>query len=184
MNQNVFGNHGSELVHSFTISNGILKLTVLELGAIIQSLEVNDLDVVLGYDALEPYIDDPHCHGAVVGRYANRIGKGRFNLNGVEYKLAINNGVNHLHGGPKGIARKIWKLNHEDSSEDQLVLECHSPDMEEGYPGNIDFRVIYQLDGAILRIIYQALSDKDTVLNITNHSYFNLDRISQDVSKS
>ncbi len=133
-------------------------------------------DVALGYDSVGKYIHQPETYfGAIVGRYGNRIGKGRFKLNGKEYKLATNNGANHLHGGLKGFGAHVWtaaKLN--DST---LQLTYLSQDQEEGYPGNLQAKVTYTLSGDSvnsLKIDYEATTDKATVLNLTNHTYFNL----------
>jgi len=131
---------------------------------------------VLGYDSLAEYIKDSPYFGALVGRYANRIGKGRFTLNGVEYKLAINNGANHLHGGLKGFDKVVWDVNEKESRPGgSLTLSYRSKDGEEGYPGDLSVKVVYSLtESNELRIEYRATTDKPTVVNITHHSYFNL----------
>jgi aldose 1-epimerase len=151
-------------------------------GAILVSLEVPDrngdiADITLGFDKLDGYIGEHPYFGAIVGRYANRIGKGVFKLDGVEYKLATNNGENHLHGGIKGFDKVVWK--HEDAhatdSEAVVKLSYISEDGEEGYPGNLACSVIYTLtEDDKLKISYEAETDKKTVVNLTNHAYFNL----------
>ena len=154
---------------------------VTNYGAKIVSIQVPDrnkkmADVVLGYDKLEQYLAGDKFYGSTVGRYANRIAKGRFTLDGVEYKLAINNAPNSLHGGPFGFHSVLW--NAEKIQKDgypSLKLTYHSPDGEEGFPGNMDVAVIYTwtADNA-LKIEYEATSDKNTVCNLTNHAIFNL----------
>ena len=169
-------------VSIFTLVNASgNKVRVTNYGAKIVSIEVPDRnkklgDVILGYDKLEQYLAGDKFYGSTVGRYANRIAKGRFTLDGVEYKLAINNAPNSLHGGPFGFHSVLWKA--EEIKKDgypSLKLTYHSPDGEEGYPGNMDVAVIYTwtADNA-LKIEYEATSDKNTVCNLTNHAIFNL----------
>src|SRR5262245_24552501 len=133
-------------------------------------------NVVLGFASLEPYLAGHPFFGSLIGRYGNRIAGGRFQLNGVEYTLACNDGPNHLHGGSRGFDKVIWRAApREDAGTSVLELTHLSRDGEEGYPGNLDVTVVYTLttDGA-LRLDYQATTDRDTVVNLTNHSYFNL----------
>src|SRR3954453_4607131 len=132
-------------------------------------------DVVLGLDTLDGYTADPPppYFGALIGRYGNRIAKGRFTLDGKEYKLAQNNGENHLHGGLRGFDKVVWKAGK--STPQSLELTYASKDGEEGYPGNLTATVTYTLtDNNELKLDYNATTDKDTILNLTNHSYFNL----------
>ena len=129
-------------------------------------------DVVLGYDDFTCYQTLDAYLGALVGRIANRIGKGQFCLNGKEYHLAINNGPNHLHGGIKGFSYQIFDYQIVD--EKTIVFHYLSKDGEEGYPGDLDFKAIYHLEGDTLTIRYLATTSQDTIINITNHSYFNL----------
>ena len=154
---------------------------VMTYGATVVSLKVPDRrgrfeDVVLGFDRFETYEADTHYIGCVVGRYANRIAKGRFTLNGVEYTLAVNNGENHLHGGLRGFDKVVWTARPLNLRAGQAVEMTYvSRDGEEGYPGTLTARVVYTLTEANeLRIDYSATTDKDTVVNLTNHSYFNL----------
>lgn len=166
-----------EPVELLGLDNGTLRCQILTLGAALQTLEVPDghgnrVDVVLGYDTLEDYLKYDGYLGAVVGRCANRIAKGRFSLNGKEYTLAVNNGPNHLHGGLVGFSHRVWQV--EELTCDQAVLALSSSDGEEGYPGNLHVRVTCRLDGAALELRYEARSDQDTPCNLTNHSYFNL----------
>ena len=133
-------------------------------------------DIVLGFDNLNDYLKATAYFGALIGRYGNRIGKGRFTLNGVEYQLATNNGENHLHGGIKGFDKVVWNatpLKVPDGAA--LVLTYLSKDGEEGYPGNLSVKVVYTLTNTNdLKIDYSATTDKDTIVNLTHHSYFNL----------
>jgi len=174
-------------LYSFKNSNG-MEVEIINYGGIITSLKVPDKkgeikDVVLGYNKLEDYINDSSYFGSIVGRYGDRIAKGKFNLNGNEYTLVTNNGENHLHGGNIGFDKVVWKAKTKiDSNSSSLILKYLSKDMEEGYPGNLDTTVIYKItnDNSI-EIIYQAETDKTTIVNLTQHSYFNL---SGDFSKS
>lgn len=139
---------------------------------LMQDKDGNIDDVVLGYDDFSCYQKLDAYLGALVGRVANRIGKGCFSLNGEEYHLAINNGPNHLHGGIQGFSYRIF--DYEIKDYDTIVFHYFSPDGEEGYPGDIDFYATYTLDDDTLSVHYHATTSKDTLINITNHSYFNL----------
>ncbi len=132
-------------------------------------------DVVLGFDSLSDYLTSSPYLGCIIGRYGNRIAKGKFTLEGQTYTLAVNNGENHLHGGIKGFDKVLWEATPLDGEEPALKLTYLSKDGEEGYPGNLQVEVTYRLqkDNA-LRIDYQATTDKTTVVNLTNHTYFNL----------
>ncbi|MBQ8093597.1 MAG: galactose mutarotase [Clostridia bacterium] len=157
-------------------SNG-MSATILDYGCTVQSLIVPDkyskpTDVVLGYNTVEEYEENGGFLGAFIGRVGNRIGKGSFELNGQQYSLVINDRGNHLHGGKVGFDKKIYKAQ---VVGDELVFNGVSPDGEEGYPGTLTFTVRYRLDDAnTFHITYNAVSDKDTLFNPTNHSYFNL----------
>jgi aldose 1-epimerase len=179
----VFGKTSSgETVELYTLTNSKgMEATIMTYGGIIVSLKVPDRsgksgDVVLGFDSFEAYLKEHPYFGAIIGRYGNRIGKGRFSLNGVEYKLARDDGENHLHGGIKGFDKVVWKAKQvEGRGRSALELSYLSKDGEEGYPGNLSVTVTYTLTEANeVRIDYQATTDKDTVVNLTNHSYFNL----------
>lgn len=166
-----------EPVSLITLGNGVISCQIITYGATLRSLLVPNrngalVDVVLGYDSLQEYVDHDTYFGATIGRFANRIAKGRFSLNGREYTLAVNNGENHLHGGQIGFSDRVWRLEHIRPSA--AVLSLVSADGEEGYPGNLTVRVTYALEESTLSIRYQAVSDADTLCSLTNHSYFNL----------
>ncbi len=166
-----------EEVLAFTLTDGNGYATVLSLGGILQSLVVpdkagNPTDVVLGYNDVAGYEENGGYLGALIGRFGNRIDKGRFALDGKTYQLYCNDRGNHLHGGKEGFDKKIWA--HEIDGE-KLVLSILSPDGEENYPGNLTVRVAYSFVGGALKIEYYAVSDKKTVIGLTNHAYFNLD---------
>jgi aldose 1-epimerase len=158
-----------------------LEAAISTYGGAIVSLLVPDrrgnlADVVLGYNSCDGYLSDAAYLGPILGRHANRIAKGRFTLNGVTYNLARNNGEHHLHGGLKGFDKVVWKARDVSTENGQaLELTYLSKDLEEGYPGNMSIRVVYALnDTNELKIEYFATSDKDTVVNLSNHTYFNL----------
>ena len=165
---------------SFTLSNhhGV-SIKIINLGGIITSIKTPDrngefLDVVLGFDRLKQYTLEHPYFGAIVGRYANRINQGKFNLDGIEYKLDKNNDSNHLHGGARGFDKVIWTVKPIED-ENALQLTHLSINGEENYPGNLSVKVTYKLtDENILKIRYEANTDKTTVLNLSQHSYFNL----------
>jgi aldose 1-epimerase len=168
-------------LYTLTNAKGI-RVKITNYGAILVSLESPDrdgklADITLGYNDLDQYIKRGAFFGATVGRYANRIGGAKFALNGVEYKLAANNGPNHIHGGRKGFDKVVWKLEDIAAEGDkaQVQLSYLSKDGEEGYPGNLACTITYTLTNKDeLKISYEAETDKTTIVNLTNHSYFNL----------
>jgi aldose 1-epimerase len=176
-----FGNlqDGSQ-VDLFTLTNpNNMKVGIINYGGTVVSIEVPDKngkfdDVALGYDTIEKYCKNTYYFGALIGRHGNRIEDSEFELNGKVYHLAVNDGKNHLHGGIKGFDKVIWKA--EPSADGKsLKLSYSSADGEENYPGNLDVTVTYTLtDENELILDYFAVSDKDTVVNLTNHAYFNL----------
>lgn len=168
-------------IHLYTLDNGSgLKVAITDYGAAIVSIEAPDranqpADVVLGFDSAEGYLGQHPYFGVIVGRYGNRIGGARFTLDGVTYKLTANEGPNQLHGGIRGFDKALWQARDVSSaSAPALELSYLSKDGEEGYPGNLSIKVVYTLSGNDLRLDYHATTDKPTVLNPTNHSYFNL----------
>ncbi len=176
-------------VDSYTLKNSKgMEVSIITYGGIITSLKVPNKenkieDVVLGYNTLAHYEKSSPFFGALIGRYGNRIAKGKFTLDGNEYQLATNNDPNHLHGGDKGFDKVVWNASEEKTdSTASLVLTYLSKDMEEGYPGNLKTKVTYTLDNNnVLDVLYEAATDKKTIVNLTQHSYFNL---SGDFSKT
>jgi aldose 1-epimerase len=167
-------------VKLFTLKNQKgMEITVTNFGARIVSWMVPDKtgkleDVVFGHDSIDGYLNaSENYFGAAIGRYGNRIAKGEFSLGDIQYKLAQNNGANALHGGIKGFSRKIWDIVQK--GENELMCKLLSPDMDEGYPGELSVNMTYRLtnDNSLI-IQYEAKSDKPTIVNLTNHSYFNL----------
>ena len=171
-----------EEIHLYRLTNSDgLRVEIITYGAIIVSMEVPDrdgklADVVLGFDTLPGYLETHPYFGAVVGRYANRIAKGQFTLNDVEYTLATNNGENHLHGGLQGFDKAVWQARElQNDAGLGVELSYLSADGEEGYPGDLSTRVIYTLTNKNeLKVDYYATTDKPTILNLTQHTYFNL----------
>jgi aldose 1-epimerase len=163
-------------VDVYTLQEGLLKARVITYGAHLVSLETPDrngkvADIVLGYDSLTPYTEANPYFGAIVGRYGNRIAHGIFHLDGKQYNLPKNNGENSLHGGTQGFDKRIWSA-HVIPHGVELTLISKNGD--QGYPGTLTARVRYTLTSNTLEIEYFATTDADTVLNLTNHSYFNL----------
>ncbi|GLS44586.1 aldose epimerase family protein [Methylobacterium brachythecii] len=175
----IFGKtKGGEIVSRLTLERGNFRVQVLDYGGILTTIETPDREgrlanVVLGLDSVEGYETVSPHFGALAGRYANRIARGRFALDGTTYELPINNPPNTLHGGINGFAKRLFRIEAADAG--RVVLMRRSPDGEEGFPGNLDLEVVYSLpEDGVLRIDYRAFTDKPTVLNLTNHSYFNL----------
>ena len=168
---------GSAVTAWTLISDDGLRAEILDYGVTIRSLTVPDrdgtpVDVVLGYDTLDEYVQNRGYVGATIGRFANRIGGASFSLNGETYTLAANDGVNHLHGGEQGFDKRIWAA---EETETGIRFSLTSPDGEEGYPGTLQVTVTVSWQGRGLELRYHAETDRDTILNLTNHSYFNLD---------
>lgn len=167
-------------LYTLTNANG-MTVKITNYGGIITHLMAPDKngnfeDVALGFDSLSAYVNGNPFFGALVGRYGNRIAKGKFELDGQTYTLVTNNGPNHLHGGKVGFDKVLWQTEEFKSDEGVgLRMKYVSKDMEEGYPGNLDVTVTYTLaDDNSLLIDYKATTDKPTIVNLTNHSYFNL----------
>ena len=168
-------------LHTLTGGSGLVA-KISTYGALLTELWTSDRngstsDVVLGFDTLDGYLAGHPYFGATTGRVANRIKAGRFTLDGKEYKLATNNGPNHLHGGEKGLDKRVWRVEQRGITDNGPAIRFRykSPDGEEGYPGTVDISVTYTVTRAnALRIDYEATTDKATPLNLTNHSYFNL----------
>ena len=176
-----FGNADGKEVFLYTLTNAKgTEVKISTYGAIVTSWVSADKNgknssIVLGFDSLGGYLAKPPYFGAIVGRYGNRIAKGKFKIDKSTYTLATNNGANHLHGGIKGFDKVVWETATENDSIPSLMLSYLSKDGEEGYPGNLQVDVHYTLtDDDELKIEYNAKTDKATVINLTNHSYFNL----------
>ncbi|MEM1119264.1 MAG: aldose epimerase family protein [Bacteroidota bacterium] len=179
----VFGQTPEGTAYLYTLSNkNGMKVAISNYGGIVQAIEVPDkdgniADVVLGFDSLSGYLGSANPYfGGIIGRYGNRIAKGKFRLNGVDYKLVKNNDANHLHGGTKGFDKVLWQAKEMAGGDAKGVeLTYTSKDMEEGYPGNLNVKVFYLLNNQNeLLIRYEANTDKPTHCNLTNHTYFNL----------
>ncbi|MBM3740308.1 MAG: galactose mutarotase [Acidobacteria bacterium] len=177
-----WGSLDGQPVSLYTLANAAgMKIRVTNYGATLVSIDAKDragqfADVLIGHDDLAGLRDRNRYFGSVVGRYGNRIAKARFKLNGVEYTLAANNNGNHLHGGIRGFDKVVWKASESEGPDGPSVsLEYVSRDGEEGYPGTLTVKVAYTVtaDNGV-RISYESTTDKDTVVNLTNHAYFNL----------
>jgi len=166
---------GGQAVQEVTLKKGPLEASILTLGAIIRDLKVNGRSVVLGFEDLQNYVDHSPYFGAVVGRCANRIAGARMTIDGQRYHLDVNEkGRNHLHGGASGFSRRVWQLEQSDKAS--VLLKLVSEDGDMGYPGRVEVLLRYTLTGAgALRLKITATTDKTTPVNLTQHSYFNLD---------
>ncbi|MDR2532865.1 MAG: galactose mutarotase [Oscillospiraceae bacterium] len=174
-----WGSHDGYAVKLFTLKNDNLTVRLTNFGAALVGIDVPDknkvtADVVLGYDNLEGYVNGKSFQGAVIGRYANRVGGAAFILNGQKYRLSKNDGDNCLHGGTFGYNRRVWEYEP-DEKKNSVTFLYRSPDGEEGFPAALNISVKYTLtDKNKLKIKYEAVSDGDTIFNPTNHAYFNL----------
>ena len=165
------------VVEELTLRDGALSCGIITYGGAVRRLVVpgrdaNPVDIALGFDTLEGYTSQDKYMGAIVGRYANRIGGARFTLNGVEYRLAANDGPNSLHGGRAGFDKQVWSVS--ELSKNRVTLSLDSPGGQEGYPGALSVRVTYTLARGALSIGYWAGHTGDTVFNPSSHTYFNL----------
>lgn len=165
-------------VQQYTLKNkNGMVVRIIDFGGIVTEIHVPDrdgnfADVALGFETVEPYLEDSPYFGALIGRYGNRIGKGRFTLDGKTYQLPTNNGENHLHGGAPGFDKVLWRATIQD---DGLALRYRAADGEQGYPGNLDATVVYSLtDDNEIVMRFSATCDQPTPVNLTQHSYFNL----------
>ncbi len=177
-----------ENVKLYTLKNQTgMTLKISDYGGIITHLTAADrhgafADVVLGFDSLSNYLKSSPYFGALIGRYGNRIANGKFKLGDSTYTLATNNGINSLHGGIKGFDKAVWKTEIVNNSEPSIKLSYLSKDGEEGFPGNLTVSVTYTLTHTNeVKIKYEATTDKTTIVNLTNHSYFNLNMVHDDV---
>ncbi len=178
----LWGSKDGKDIFLFSLANSYrTKIQITNYGGIIVSAFIPDRngnldDVILGFDTLENYLKDHPFFGTIVGRYANRINQGKIKIGDKQYQLAINDGPNHLHGGPEGFDKKVWNAEIVACEDGEcLELSYLSRDGEENYPGNLDVKVRYSLsEDNCLKISYYAQSDADTIVNLTNHAYFNL----------
>lgn len=166
-----FGVVSGKEIKEFVLEKDKISATIINYGGIITKFSYDGVDVVLGYDTLEEYINTTDYYGATVGRVCNRIAYGKFELNGKKYQLKINNGNNSLHGGEIGFNKRVFDFEIQD---EKLILSYLSKDGEEGYPANLYVKVIFYLDQDGLHIDFEAQADGDTICNLTNHSFFNL----------
>ena len=171
-----FGAFNGQDVPVIELTDGACAVELIPYGAAVRSIRVPDregtlTDICLGYDDLDSYRTLDACFGGTIGRCANRIGGARFTVGGTEYRVTANEGANCLHGGAEGFHKKLWRFACKGSS---VTFTYDSPDGEEGFPGNLRVEVTYTLENSTLTIDYRAKSDKATVVNLTNHTYFNL----------
>lgn len=171
--EKTFSKYLNKYVNTITLSNENLTVEFCNYGAMITKLIVNkyNLDIVLGCSSIEEYTIQDKFFGSTIGRYANRIKNGEFSIDSQKYNLSINEPPNHLHGGFEGFHKKLWNYEIADNS---IVFSYLSNNLEEGYPGNLSIKVKYTLTKSDLLVEYFATSDRDTIVNLTNHSYFNL----------
>ena len=171
-----FGAFNGQDVPVIELTDGICAVELIPYGAAVRSIRVPDregklTDICLGYDDLDSYRNLDACFGGTIGRCANRIGGARFAIGGTEYRVTANEGANCLHGGAEGFHKKQWAYT---CAEHSVTFTYDSPDGEEGFPGNLHAEVTYTLKNSSLTIAYRAVTDRDTVVNLTNHAYFNL----------
>ncbi|MCC5932515.1 MAG: galactose mutarotase [Cyclobacteriaceae bacterium] len=174
--------YNNKSIHLFVLKNNNgIEAGIINYGAKLVYLLAPDrdnryADVILGYDNIQDYLTGYQSFGAIIGRFANRIAEGRFKIDSVHYGLATNAGPNHIHGGVNGFSKVVWDVIHYDpDNNDKVTFQYISPDMEEGYPGNLQVQVTYSLNNDnALRIDYAASTDKATIINLTNHAFFNL----------
>lgn len=159
-------------VHVLRLGGDGLALEVLDYGAIVRSLRVGGTEVVLGFGAIDAYVDDRGYQGCVVGRCANRIAGGRFEIDGQAFQAEVNEGANTLHGGPVGFGRRLWGFERWD--ETSATLSYRSPAGEEGFPGQLDARIRFRVGGSAVEITWMAQASRATPCNLTHHLYFNL----------
>lgn len=174
--QEIFGRLDGREIPLLTLRDGPVSVELIPLGAAVRAVYVPDragrtLDVCLGYDTPAEYRDWNSALGGTLGRCANRIGGARFTVGGMEYRLTANEGANTLHGGAEGFHKKLWRHS---VGEDSVAFSLDSPDGDEGFPGNLRAEVTYTLRGGVLTMAYRASCDRDTVVNLSNHTYFNL----------
>lgn len=177
MIKELFGKYEGQDVYRYTLDNGIIKMCILNWGCVIQKLIFDGVDVECGFDRMEEYAECRDFYGATVGRYANRIANGKLTIGDKEYTLPISDfDTNCNHGGPEAFNRKIWDARPLafDDGREGIEFSRLSPDGENGFPGNLSVKVTFLLDADKLTVHYEADTDADTAVNMTNHSYFNI----------
>lgn len=177
MRQQKVGVLNGQDIWQITLENEYLAVRTLNFGAVIQNLwlkktDGSQIDIVLGFDDWQSYVDQKFYLGCTIGRCSNRIVGAEFALNGQEYRLDANEGENHLHGGANGFWNRVWRLG--ETTANTVTMQLYSPAGDQGYPGALNAQIHYILDGCDLHLQYQAVSEEDTVISLTNHSYFNL----------
>ena len=190
MEKELVATKGQDKIYSFTLTNrhGMI-VKIINYGCIITGIYVPDRDgridnVVLHYEHIEDYFNDTYYVGAIIGRYANRLSGGSFSIGEDIFQLTVNEASlnNHLHGGFSGFNKKVWDIVSDDDEAEKIILSYHSPHLEEGYPGNLDVQITYVLtDNNELQVIYAAGTDRPTIINLTNHSYFNFSGKNQSI---
>ncbi|WP_112322718.1 aldose epimerase family protein [Oceanibium sediminis] len=170
------GAHEGQSVEEAVLDSGAARISIMNYGAVIRDWRVpaagREVPCVLGFDRFAPYPEHSKSFGIIAGRVANRTARGRFTLDGVDYELPVNNGPNHLHGGPQGLGKRLWEIAGDGPNA--VILHYHSPDGEMGYPGAVDFEVRFALDGTKLTIDMSGRPDRATPINLAQHNYYNL----------
>lgn len=169
------GTHNGRSVDEITLESAQARVSIMSYGCVIRDWRVpaggRDVPCVLGFDSFAPYPEHSKSFGIIAGRVANRTAQGRFTLDGTTYQLPVNNGPNHLHGGPEGLGKRLWEMEADSGA---VVLRYHSPDGEMGYPGSVDFEVRFALEGTALRCQMRGVPDRPTPINLAQHNYYNL----------
>ena len=176
MKKELFGQYEGKNIYRYTLDNGILSMSILNWGCVIQKLIFDGVDVECGFDSLEEYVECSDYYGATIGRYANRIANARLKIGESTYALPINDfDTNCNHGGPEAFNRRVWdSKNYVCDGIEYIEFSRISPDGENGFPGNLSVKVTFMLEGDTVSVRYEAETDADTVVNMTNHSYFNI----------
>jgi len=171
----VIGHHNGQEVREAVLESAGARIAIMNYGCVIRDWRVEAqgraIPCVLGFESFDPYPEHSKSFSIIAGRVANRTAGGRFTLDDETYQLPINNGPNHLHGGPEGLGKRIWEM---EADGDAVALSYHSPDGEMGYPGAVDFRVVFRLNGARLTCEMTARPDRPTPINLAQHNYYNL----------
>ncbi len=177
MKKRIFGRVDGTAVEEITLESASAAVSIISLGTCVRDWRVDgpkgSLGVVLGFPKVEDYVEHARSHGVIAGRIANRTANSEFELEGRRYQLTTNDGPNHLHGGVKGLERRVWNMDHDEKRE-AVILTYSSPDGEQGYPGHVEFMVEYRLEGPRLICEMHGRPDRPTPINLAQHSYYNL----------